>query len=241
MENNNKLVNLRNLIEKKIIEDFNMQINEVLSICESEIERLMILHLYNYFLNYKRDGYWNNRFYRIEFIEDEILLGDPNATLEDEQKNQNRIKKYNYRLDKIAYLKHIGYTVEDSEGEWLSVEELVNKTANFDFGHRIFEVRPQYLVNIDGTHHRIDIAIFLNRYDKFDKLIETRKIALECDGYDYHSSPEQKRNDDIRTRKLKKNGWREVFRYSGKELYSIKYINEVHKIFEEIIEMLYLK
>ena len=101
-----------------------------------------------------------------------------------------------------------------------------------------FIIYPQFEAEIDNTNFKIDIAVILVRKDFFENIIETRKIALECDGYDYHSSALQKKNDDIRTRKLKINGWKEVFRYSGSEIYGISDISEVHSKFEEIISML---
>ncbi|MFN9710745.1 MAG: hypothetical protein ACK55K_04990 [Bacteroidota bacterium] len=234
-----KSKDIRGLIESNIIKTFNLQMDEVLSLCDSEIEAIMILHLFNYFLTYKREGLWHNR-YKMEFIEDEIFLGEPEVSLDEELKYTNRIKKYNYRRDGAAYLKKIGFEIDDSEGEWIAVKDLDKIDVEKDLHFRKFEVRPQYLVDIEGSQYRIDIAIILNRFNRAGNLIDSRKIALECDGYDYHSSPEQKRNDDIRTRKLKKNGWREVFRYSGKELHGIKGTKEVHKLFEDIIEMLYL-
>lgn len=102
-----------------------------------------------------------------------------------------------------------------------------------------FEIRPQYLVKIDNIEYRLDIAIILNRKTFNGKIMESKKVALECDGYDYHSSPEQKRNDDIRTRKLKKSGWKEVLRYSGRELYNLNK-HEVDSLFKEIVEVLYI-
>src|SRR5690606_22801638 len=92
-----------------------------------------------------------------------------------------------------------------------------------------FEVFPQYEVNIDGKPFRVDIAIFLKR--RVDKdTFDTRRIAIECDGYDFHSSPIQKKNDDIRSRKLKLNGWKEIFRYSGSEISNLNE-NEFQLIF----------
>ena len=60
------------------------------------------------------------------------------------------------------------------------------------------------------------------------------------DGYDYHSSPAQKKSDDIRLRKLKLNGWSEVFRYSGSEISGFSE-HEFKEIFDEIERMFYVK
>lgn len=235
-----KVESLKNEITNNIVNEFNLQVDEVLSICESEIEKLMLLHLYRYFQKFRENGDWFNRYYELEFIEDEIMLGDPDVSLFEDKKLKERVEKYNYRKVEHVFLKNIGFKVKDVRSEGISIDTIKTKSIYFDdMIEREFEIRPQYSVAIDGIEYRLDIAIILNRKTADNKIIESKKVALECDGYDYHSSPEQKRNDDIRTRKLKKNGWREVLRYSGKELHSLKSRKEVHSLFEEIIDVLY--
>jgi hypothetical protein len=236
-----KIDHIKNRILKNHIADINFRIDEVLSICDSEIEKLMILLLYDYFQNYEKSKIQNfSHFSEIEFIEDQIIPGDPDSplTILEENRLWKKIKKNKYRGESTGFYKYIGFKVNIN---WINSESIYSnkETGTFGFITQEFIIYPQFESTIDNTNFKIDIAIILNRRDD-EKIIETRKIALECDGYDYHSSPEQKRNDDIRTRKLKKNGWREVFRYSGKELHGIKGTIEVHKLFEDIIEMLYL-
>ena len=131
-------------------------------------------------------------------------------------------------------------------GEPVSVNRLIvdvefhNNVKEKDFlgmVEREFLIYPQYCTLIDGINYRIDIALVLNRKIG-EKIISTKKIALECDGYDYHSSPKQKKDDDIRTRKLKKSGWKDVLRYSGSELYGLKE-SSIPALFDEIIDILY--
>lgn len=55
--------------------------------------------------------------------------------------------------------------------------------------------------------YRIDLALYEYR------------LAIECDGKDYHSTPEQKRHDARKNSYLKKNGWK-VCRLSGKTINS---------------------
>jgi very-short-patch-repair endonuclease len=238
-----KVESLKNEITYNIVKEFNLQIDEVLSICESEIEKLMLLHLYRYFQKFRENGDWFNRYYEMEFIEDEIMLGDPDVSQFEDIKLKERVKKYNYRKVEHVFLKNIGFKVKDVRSEGISINTIESKSSSSFIDElvlREFEVRPQYSVAIDGIEHRVDIAIILNRKTADNKIIESRKVVLECDGYDYHSSPDQKRNDDIRTRKLKKSGWKEILRYSGKELHSLKSIKEVHSLFEEIIDILTL-
>jgi hypothetical protein len=47
-------------------------------------------------------------------------------------------------------------------------------------------------------------------------------------------------NDEIRTRKLKSNGWHDVLRYSGKEIYRIgDNLQMVKYNFDEIMEIIF--
>lgn len=55
---------------------------------------------------------------------------------------------------------------------------------------------------------RIDIAIYHRG----------KKIAIECDGQQFHSSPEQKEHDAKKDDFLRRNRWK-VFRFTGKEIY----------------------
>ena len=194
-----KIQDILSNISKKHQIDFKIKIDEVLSICDSQIEQLMLLQLYNYFQNYKDKGDYFPGFSEINFIEHGF------------------------------YDNYIGFKVKKKQSE--------SSTNPYNTVFREFEIYPQFETIIDEKNYRLDIAIILNRI-KNNEIIDTRKIALECDGYDYDSSPEKKKSDYIRTRKLKTNGWKEVFRYSGSEIYRIKEIEEVHSNFEEIIKML---
>jgi very-short-patch-repair endonuclease len=66
--------------------------------------------------------------------------------------------------------------------------------------------------------YRIDLALYEYR------------LAIECDGKEWHSTPEQKRHDARKNYYLKKNGWK-VCRLSGKTINSnIGYaINHIKK------------
>lgn len=55
--------------------------------------------------------------------------------------------------------------------------------------------------------YRIDLALY------------EYKLAIECDGKEWHSTPEQKRHDARKNNYLKKNGWK-VCRLSGKTINS---------------------
>jgi very-short-patch-repair endonuclease len=50
---------------------------------------------------------------------------------------------------------------------------------------------------------------------RIDLALPTYKIAIECDGRAYHSSPEQKAHDRRKNAYLRKHGWK-VLRFSGR-------------------------
>lgn len=56
--------------------------------------------------------------------------------------------------------------------------------------------------------YRIDIAI----------TYKGKKVAIECDGKQFHSSKEQKEKDMIKDSVLNRNKWR-VYRFTGSEIY----------------------
>ncbi|MFT4416780.1 endonuclease domain-containing protein [Fredinandcohnia humi] len=69
--------------------------------------------------------------------------------------------------------------------------------------------------------YRIDIA--LTQY----------KLAIECDGKAYHSSPKQKAHDRMKDKYLRKNGWK-VLRFSGRQIY-----REMPKVIRRIEDNLF--
>jgi hypothetical protein len=217
-----KIVELLDEIQSSILNDFTFKMNEVLSFCDSQIEKLFILKLFYYFKTHKESLDWMNE-YEIEFIEDYIFLQDYSCD-NDKKFLKELIAKYSYRNNSSCYLKYNG----------LRIKENFSEPGSSVF--RKFEVFPNSNTIIDGKKYILDIAIIMYRI-KDQEVIETKRIALECDGYDYHSSPIQKRNDDIRTRKLKQKGWREVLRYSGTEIYHLKDAN-IDQIFKEIIQVM---
>ncbi len=74
--------------------------------------------------------------------------------------------------------------------------------------------RPQVWV---GTKYRLDFAH------------EGDKIAIELDGYEYHSSKDQFTKDRQRQRELEQLGWR-ILRFSGREIHADPYACAVQAI-----------
>lgn len=88
-------------------------------------------------------------------------------------------------------------------------------------------MEPQYHVPYEkddrlstGKYYLLDIALIVRREYSNGEFEILHKICIECDGHDFHSSPDQKESDNIRSRKLTSLGWT-VLRYSGREIYKI--------------------
>nr|WP_144922397.1 DUF559 domain-containing protein [Paenibacillus bovis] len=52
---------------------------------------------------------------------------------------------------------------------------------------------------------------------RIDIALPAYRLAIECDGKAYHSSPEQKAHDRRKNAYLRRNGWR-VLRFSGRQI-----------------------
>jgi hypothetical protein len=222
-------------IKSQIEKDFDFQMNDLLSICDSEIEKLLLIQFLRYFQVKKLDeGELLNEFSFPQFILDYQFPymykegGDDEAC----EKILKEVQVKRYRFIEGCFQKYIGYQVKGNAFDKNKYD------GQFHTTRQEICIYPQFFHWTNEKLYKIDIAFVLNRW-KDNKIVETRKIALECDGYDYHSSPEQKRNDDIRARRLKLNEWKEVFRYSGKEIVQMSN-DDFDVIFSEIMTMLYL-
>lgn len=232
-------------IENLYLQDFQKKLTEILSFCESPIEEMMLLQFYNLFQNNNASNLKKGKetFYDIQFTEDYIYpINDDDvdavATKEFEYL-LNKARKLNYRFSKTesCYQKYNGFKINLNfmpHEITSSREELISRTIY---------IYPQYDVNIKDSFFRIDIAfILVNMNFNTNEIISTKKIALECDGYNYHSSPDQIMNDEKRSRKLKSNGWDDVLRYSGKEIYRINdSLEKINYNFIEIMEIILKK
>ena len=63
---------------------------------------------------------------------------------------------------------------------------------------------------------------------RIDLVLRNYRMAIECDGKDFHSSPEQKSHNRRKNTYLRKNGWK-VLRFSGSAINS-----RMEKVLERI-------
>jgi len=245
--------NILDKLKKGIIEthssEFKFKLDEVISMGESPIEKMMLLQLFNYFQKYGRFGKDSDdidrHFTEIEFIEEEICLWDDYGkplSFSDQKILEDKIDRFNYRSNNCMFYKNIGFKCTINRSEGVVINWNSSEPSNEKIIFRDIEVMPQFYETVDQSAYRIDIAFILKRRDGLnDNVIDIKKIAIECDGYDYHSSPDQKRADDIRSRQLKRLGWKEILRYSGSEIYRTNdNLSLTHYQFEEIMDIILL-
>lgn len=109
---------------------------------------------------------------------------------------------------------------------------------------RYIEIKPQYKFNykvedetlglpIIEKELRLDFIIFLKEY-KTDKII--KKICIECDGYEYHSSQEKIIRDNQRDLILLNEGEIHTIRLLGKQITELK-----SKDIDELLDILFIE
>jgi very-short-patch-repair endonuclease len=113
----------------------------------------------------------------------------------------DRLKKNDLRLNLLAYMENPSAALANSDGIGEVSSEVPQKPFESLFEQRVYlrlkergyHVVPQYPA---GTK-RIDLVVVGAR----------GRLAVECDGNRYHSTPEQIRYDHQRDRELQRVGW----------------------------------
>jgi len=223
-------LNLLNL-KRRISKTYEEKLEDLMSLCDSEIEKLMLMNLLNYLDSFRiHEGFIKN-YSDVSLITE---VTDPPFESSPEEFNvwKRKVENYKYKARGGQFEKTIGFKAKSQ----LFKFDPDSKTLP-EF--RIFEIYPQYDVLIGRQHYKIDIAIIMHRLSG-DEVVETRRIGIECDGYEYHHTREQITNDERRKRQLKRAGWRDVLRYSGSEIFNIQDSAAFDRLFTEIIDILYL-
>ena len=208
-------------MEEKLIKEIiglkECAIRSLVSLTESPIERRFLLEF-------------------LKFIEESLLLKDI--------RDFNIIDGYTYIMEcadefclsftnKIIRLsinhtsswvsvevKSLDYlNVRQSNPTKRKIERIEAKPDQYIMKQRL-DLYPQYPIQIKSRRYRLDFALLLHEENNEGSEIR-KKIAIECDGYEYHSSPSQFNKDRERTRDLQSDDWT-VFQYSGSDLNSNK-------------------
>jgi len=79
---------------------------------------------------------------------------------------------------------------------------------------RIPDLMPQFITSTSNRDYSLDFAKIITDKKTGKKVL---KVAIELDGYDYHSSKEQRNHDSQRDRQLMAEGW-QVVHFTGSQI-----------------------
>jgi len=209
--------------KQKIFSIVNIFIDEYTSLCESEIEKLFITNLFYYFFlgKYSVDRNFDNN--------DLIVFSGFNKIIIDEFDEDYGKFNVKVRLDnKFGNFKYKNIGIIFFE-EHDQIALLDNKKTLL---RNEYSFMPQYLIKINESNYRLDIGlIYIEKIN--NEIVKEKKIAIECDGFEYHSTKESITKDSIRARNLLSEGWN-VIRYSGTEIFNTNNISEINNVMRQI-------
>ncbi|MDP3928211.1 MAG: DUF559 domain-containing protein [Bacteroidota bacterium] len=215
----NQIVKINGIIESYL--------EEYHKLCESEIEKLFLTNLFYYFFKRK---FTINQF--IDWGDDEfyIFFKDfkPIWCSPSDKNFLKYVGKIKEREEDGSKYKLIG--IELIEEGQISKSQIICRTI------KKYRFIPQFPINIENSNFRLDIALLFSKTVN-DELILEQNIAIECDGYEFHSDKQSLTKDSQRTRKLMTAGWK-VLRYSGSEIYQTQGFSEIEKLIREIKSIL---
>lgn len=164
-------------IHNEILNEFKRRNDTLLSVCESPIEKLFLLHVIQYFYDQS-----------VETVKFSYIVEDVEPVVNPKNSKENILPK------KVNFMEKGGCFFLFLKG--LQVENL----------QITYQILPQYSLSISDKNYRLDFAILIGEKTNVG-LISRKKYAIECDGYAYHSTQPQITSDNKRMRRLIKEGW----------------------------------
>lgn len=210
--------------------------NDLLSLAESPIEKIFLLYVLNFIENAIMDEFYSrisiSGYSYIKNVDFESqFMGDKAIGLQ--LTSAGTGARVNYPN---------GIPMSDGTFKEVSNNSLRRKVSTIDsdkndnFSYiQHLSFYPQYEVQLKEKNYRLDFAFLI--YESIEhKSTLVKKIGVECDGYDYHSSPSQFKRDRERGRLLQNNDWT-IIRYSGSDINQRLFKNYKKEI-EEIFDMM---
>ena len=95
--------------------------------------------------------------------------------------------------------------------------EKLNLSTDRELIYQELDFFPQYSLIIKDQKFRLDFAFILTEASNSSRSFK-KKVGIECDGYKFHSSPDQFVKDRERMRLLQSDDWT-MIHFSGSEIY----------------------
>jgi hypothetical protein len=208
-------------MEEKIIKEIlslkRDNINELLELLESPIEKLLILYLLKYF----EKSLSTSEFFSSH--PNQIGINGFHYITEDDPLNKNTWGKIiGISINYFTVGFTLGRGVSGKTNHEKRVPNLLKAPDGNSFTQmQMLHIIPQYKVQIGSSFFRLDFAFLL--YENIDHDFSlVKKIGVECDGYEYHSDKNQFKKDRERLRKLELDDW-VIIPFSGSEINRYQY------------------
>ncbi|MBK9936591.1 MAG: hypothetical protein IPP61_19300 [Cytophagaceae bacterium] len=213
----------------KILDRINIGFNSLLELCESPIEKQFLeefLNIISHSLFFDFNEFSDLSFSFISEVKNE-LRNNSTKLIQDDLITGDYYKIIGFQLNGIekssailgTLISEDFNTVLDSNGYlnlYNSSKINYNENKNEITAINIIKLLPQHKVG----KYRLDFAITAERYFN-NEWITISKYNIECDGHEFHSTKDQIRNDNFRSRELLLDGWQTV-RFSGSEIHAKK-------------------
>ncbi|NOT91812.1 hypothetical protein [Ferruginibacter sp.] len=173
--------------------------------CGSPIEKKFIGHFYSFFL---KEGHP---------IQHNLLYPKGMWTINDKTGKSINVAYYSIENEHGFALEFDGHDLKNAQifDEYIR-EELMYWGFTMHSSGIKYHIIPQYPVFDNSIIKFLDFGVFA--YDL--KNNEIGRFDIECDGHEWHSTKEQLKADNIRSRFLSKNSFHPI-RYSGSEIYAM--------------------
>ena len=209
--------------KRRLFDTVDQFCERLLVLCDSDIEKQFLLDILFAIFNDKLTpscwGFTGENSYREWQITEFEPIVDSVCVVDLPTLSVLTYEAAGYELLGFDFVKVIGLKFID-EAEYLPLE---TRTEYFLY--------PQYKINLQSDY-RLDFAL-LSKNMSGDDIVSERKIAIECDGFEFHSTSKKMTEDNIRTRELLRNDWI-VFRMSGSEIFNINDERKIYSVLNEL-------
>ena len=125
------------------------------------------------------------------------------------------------KFESLAFLQLCPWDYSDCKSPIEIIFNFAYDLIIFSEGAMGFWLQPQYEVQYKSKHYYLDFAFIT---EDIDEMIDIKhpefKLAIECDGHDFHErTKEQVTKDNEREYDLKMSGF-DVLRFSGSQIYN---------------------